>query len=55
MLKNLNDYLQIISIAIMTYYGLRIFVWAFAPNAAEEKGDKSISALLKDYINNEEE
>ncbi|MBQ6335175.1 MAG: hypothetical protein IJI46_08920 [Erysipelotrichaceae bacterium] len=54
MLKNISDYLSLMTLIFMTGYAIHAFLLAII---SREKDDTSVSRidLIKDYINNEEE
>ena len=54
MLKNLSDYISLVTMLFGTFYAMRMFVFAFA-RKEEEDNHLSRRQLLKDYINNTEE
>ena len=54
MLKNISDYLSLMTLIFMCAYGIYVFLLSIINR---EKDDTSLSRrqLLKDYLNNEEE
>lgn len=55
MIKNLNDTISLLVLAILLIYSIRVFIWAFV-----RKEDNSLQGinrwqLIKDYNDNEEE
>ena len=54
MLKNISDYLSLMTLIFMSIYAIYIFLLAIL---SREKDDVSVSRmqLLRDYLNNEEE
>ena len=54
MLKNISDYLSMMTLIFMTAYAIYVFLMSVINR---EKDDNSTSRLqlLKDYLNNEEE
>ena len=54
MLKNLSDYLSLLSLVLFTVISSRFFV-LMATGVEKDDNSQSRLALLKDYINNEEE
>ena len=56
MIKNLDDFLSALTLVLLTFYGLGIFVWSVS-RAGKYEEDSKVSRLqlLKDYIDNTEE
>ncbi len=54
MLKNISDYLSMMTLIFMAAYAVYVFLLSFF---SREKDDNTLSRrqLLKDYLNNEEE
>ena len=54
MLKNISDYLSIMTLLFISLYSLHVFLLAIL---SREKDDNTLDRmeLLKDYLNNEEE
>jgi len=54
MLKNLSDYLSLLTLLFIAFNALRFFIISFVET---ERDDHSISRiqLIRDYLNNEEE
>ena len=54
MLKNISDYLSLMTLIFMCAYGIYVFLLSII-NREKEDTTLSRRQLLKDYLNNEEE
>ncbi len=58
MIKNINDFLSIITLLFITIYCVRLFIWSFVKfkdNKDNEDNKVSKYKLIKEYLDNTEE
>ena len=57
MIKNINDFLSIITLLFITIYCVRLFVWSFVKFKVKDHEENKVSKykLIQEYLDNTEE